>query len=81
MWQCLKYEEQYQQALESFDMAARLFPTWTPPADRERALTEHLGRVAEMVAARGKQKHKRLLAFTQVRTARDAEAAGGGGGM
>ncbi|XP_043212011.1 tetratricopeptide repeat protein 5-like [Amphibalanus amphitrite] len=62
---CLKYEEQYQAALESFDMAARLFPTWSPPAEREKALLQHLSRVAEMVAARGKQKHKRLLAFTQ----------------
>ena len=51
-------------------MAARLFPTWAPPAERERALLEHLSRVADMVAARGKQKHKRLLAFTQVRGGR-----------
>jgi len=62
---CLKYEEQYQAALASFDMAARLYPTWQLPVERERALLDYLRRLAEMVTARGKLKHKRLLAFTQ----------------
>ncbi|CAH2055757.1 unnamed protein product, partial [Iphiclides podalirius] len=61
----LKYEENYQEALENFDYACRLDPPWQPPRTELAKLASYLAATNELVRTRGKLKSKRLTQLMQ----------------
>ncbi|XP_043914397.1 tetratricopeptide repeat protein 5 [Protopterus annectens] len=56
----LKYEEDFQGALEGFSHAAALDPAWEEPPLRERQLLDFLDRLTALVTSKGKVKAKKL---------------------
>ncbi|XP_038218974.1 tetratricopeptide repeat protein 5-like [Zerene cesonia] len=61
----LKYEENYSEALETFNRACDLDPLWMPP-DRERIkLRQFLASAVDLLRTRGKIKCKRLANMLQ----------------
>ncbi|KAI5639798.1 tetratricopeptide repeat protein 5 OB fold domain-containing protein [Phthorimaea operculella] len=61
----LKYEECYQDALESFEYACRLDPPWEPPKQELNKLITFLKGVNELVRTKGKIKTKKLQQMVQ----------------
>ncbi|PSN54645.1 Tetratricopeptide repeat protein 5 [Blattella germanica] len=61
----LKYEEEYNLALESFSRAQSLDPTWEAPTQKEKQLIKYLDVVQELVLNKGKLKGKRLQQMVQ----------------
>jgi hypothetical protein len=64
----LKYEEEYELALESFSRAQALDPTWKDPEQKEKQLIKYLDSVQELVSLKGKLKGKKLQQMVQVRS-------------
>jgi tetratricopeptide (TPR) repeat protein len=62
----LKYEEEYELALESFNKAALYDPTWEQPKIKERQLVKYLNDISDLVTTNGKMKAKRLQQILQV---------------
>ncbi|KAK3579170.1 hypothetical protein CHS0354_022707 [Potamilus streckersoni] len=60
-----KYQEEYQLALEGFNLAARLDPSWSEPTEQENKLMVFLTNVTELMDAKGKIKGKRLQTMVQ----------------
>lgn len=67
-WKALKYEEEYELALESFSRAQALDPTWEAPQQKEKQLVKYLDSVQELVSLKGKLKGKKLQQMLQVRS-------------
>nr|CAI5824005.1 unnamed protein product [Callosobruchus analis] len=61
----LKYEEEYELALESFNKASMFDPTWDPPKLKEQQLVRYLRDIQEFVMSSGKMKAKRLQQLLQ----------------
>ncbi|KAJ8913318.1 hypothetical protein NQ315_013288 [Exocentrus adspersus] len=61
----LKYEEEYELALASFNEASLYDPTWEPPAIKEKQLVKYLNDIKELVSTSGKMKAKRLHQMLQ----------------
>jgi len=61
----LKYEEDYQNALESFSRAAALDPLWDEPKEKETALLTYLNKMQTLVASKGKLKARKLNSLSQ----------------
>ncbi|GFG36093.1 hypothetical protein Cfor_03666 [Coptotermes formosanus] len=61
----LKYEEEYELALQSFSCAQALDPTWEAPQEKEKQLVKYLDSVQELVALKGKVKAKKLQQMVQ----------------
>ncbi|XP_071452469.1 tetratricopeptide repeat protein 5-like [Hetaerina americana] len=61
----LKYEEDYQQALECFMRAISLDPTWDTARHKEEELCVYLANVQELIASKGKLKGKKLQSLIQ----------------
>ena len=66
LFQALKYEEFYSEALEMFDHACRLDPAWPPPRAERSDLVHFLEEATKLVRTRGKLKAKRLNNMIQV---------------
>lgn len=63
----LKYENEYELALESFSRAQALDPTWEAPQKKEKQLIKYLDSVQELVSLKGKLKGKKLQQMVQVK--------------
>jgi hypothetical protein len=63
----LKYEEEYELALESFSRAHALDLTWEAPQQSEKQLIKYLDSVQELLSLKGKLKVKKLQQMVQVR--------------
>ncbi|XP_046394151.1 tetratricopeptide repeat protein 5-like [Ischnura elegans] len=61
----LKYEEEYQQALESFSKAISLDPIWDTARHKEEELCNYLSNVQELISCKGKLKGKKLQNLIQ----------------
>ncbi|CAG5054352.1 unnamed protein product [Parnassius apollo] len=61
----LKYEENYNEALENFDYACRLDPPWQAPQTELTKLVQYLTATNDLVRTRGKLKNKRLAQMVQ----------------
>ncbi|CAK1589067.1 unnamed protein product [Parnassius mnemosyne] len=61
----LKYEENYDEALENFDYACRLDPPWQPPQTERTKLVQYLTDTNDLVRTRGKLKAKRFAQMVQ----------------
>ncbi|XP_049878423.1 tetratricopeptide repeat protein 5-like [Pectinophora gossypiella] len=61
----LKYDECYEEALESFDYACRLDPPWKPPKQELATLVQYLNGTNELVRTKGKIKTKKLQQMVQ----------------
>ncbi|XP_026318134.1 tetratricopeptide repeat protein 5-like isoform X2 [Hyposmocoma kahamanoa] len=61
----LKYEECYDEALESFDYACRLDPPWEPPKLELNMLRQYVHGTNDLVRTKGKIKTKKLLQMVQ----------------
>ncbi|GLV37229.1 hypothetical protein CBL_01941 [Carabus blaptoides fortunei] len=57
----LKYEEEFKLALDSFNQALLLDPTWDAPKIKEQQLVKYLDNVSELVNTTGKMKGKKRL--------------------
>lgn len=60
-FQTLKYEEEYSLALESFNQAILLDPTWDTPKIKEQELVKYLDNVTELISTTGKMRGKKRL--------------------
>ncbi|XP_076448963.1 tetratricopeptide repeat protein 5-like [Babylonia areolata] len=58
-----KYQEEYQKALEEFDLAAQLDPSWSDPGMEEKALLTYLDSVVTLTQKQGKLKPKQLQSY------------------
>lgn len=56
----LKYEEKYQEALESFEKASRYDPLWNEPKEELQHLIEFLEKMQDMVTNKGHQKSRKI---------------------
>lgn len=74
----LKYEEEYLPALEAFDRAISLDPTWEAPELKRRQLLNYLKEINEMVATTGKMKVKKLNQLLQTLDSKHLGPYGGG---
>ncbi|KAJ3658963.1 hypothetical protein Zmor_010675 [Zophobas morio] len=74
----LKYEEEYELALESFNKAALYDPTWEQPTMKERQLVKYLNEINELVSTCGKMKAKRLQQILQSIDSKQLGPYGGG---
>ncbi|XP_060530928.1 tetratricopeptide repeat protein 5-like [Cylas formicarius] len=61
----LKYEEEFQLALECFNEASLYDPTWEPPKTKEKQLLRYLAEIQELVIMKGKMKPKKLQQILQ----------------
>ncbi|KAG8222338.1 hypothetical protein J437_LFUL001324 [Ladona fulva] len=61
----LKYEEEYQLALDSFSRAITLDPTWDTAKHKEKELVDYLASVQELIGSKGKLKGKKLQNLIQ----------------
>ncbi|XP_069686629.1 tetratricopeptide repeat protein 5-like [Periplaneta americana] len=61
----LKYEEEYELALESFSRAQALDPTWDAPQQKEKQLVKYLNNVQDLATHKGKLKGKKLQQLVQ----------------
>ncbi|EFA01806.1 tetratricopeptide repeat protein 5 [Tribolium castaneum] len=61
----LKYEEEFELALESFNKAALYDPTWDQPKIKEKQLVRYLNEITDLVTTSGKMKAKRLQQILQ----------------
>ncbi|XP_033217459.1 tetratricopeptide repeat protein 5-like [Belonocnema kinseyi] len=61
----LKYQEEYKSALESFERAIMLDPTWEVPRTKQEDLLQFLKDVQTSVNTKGRLKLKRLLQMIQ----------------
>lgn len=64
--QTLKYEEEFELALECFNKAMQYDPEWEPPKTREKQLLKYLTSINDLVRTNGKMKHKKLQQILQV---------------
>ncbi|CAH1370334.1 hypothetical protein MTP99_011911 [Tenebrio molitor] len=74
----LKYEEEYELALESFNKAALYDPTWEQPKIKERQLVKYLNDISDLVTTNGKMKAKRLQQILQSIDSKQLGPYGGG---
>ncbi|XP_065158278.1 tetratricopeptide repeat protein 5-like [Atheta coriaria] len=74
----LKYEEEYLPALEAFDRAISLDPTWEAPELKRRQFLNYLKEINEMVATTGKMKVKKLNQLLQTLDSKHLGPYGGG---
>ncbi|XP_021916579.1 tetratricopeptide repeat protein 5-like isoform X2 [Zootermopsis nevadensis] len=74
----LKYEEEYELALESFSRAQALDPTWEAPKQKEKQLVKYLDSVQELLSLKGKLKGKKLQQMVQSIEPRQLGPYGGG---
>ena len=65
IYQALKYEEDYVNALRCFKRAQELDPTWDAPAHLEKVLVKFLYDVKQLIDLKGKLKTKRYNAMVQ----------------
>ena len=56
--QALKYEEDYNGALESFSRSEALDPVWTEPADQRKLLIKALNDVKTLIELKGISREK-----------------------
>ncbi|XP_015602216.1 tetratricopeptide repeat protein 5 [Cephus cinctus] len=61
----LKYQEEYKLALESFEQATLLDPTWNIPKDKRDELLKYLKDVKNLVNSNGRLKPKKLHQMIQ----------------
>ena len=66
MFQALKYQEEYKLALESFQQAMLLDPTWEAPSEKKTDLLKYLNNVQSSLNNKGSVKPKKLFQMTQV---------------
>lgn len=64
--QTLKYEQEFEEALKSFEKAALYDPVWEPPKQKEKELVQYLRDICAFVSTSGKMKAKRLQQILQV---------------
>lgn len=62
----LKYEQEFEEALKSFNKAALYDPVWEPPQQKEKELVQYLKDICAFVTTSGKMKAKRLQQILQV---------------
>lgn len=67
MLQTLKYEQEFEDALKSFNKASLYDPVWEPPKQKEKELVQYLTDIRTYVSTSGKMKAKRLQQILQVR--------------
>ena len=63
--QALKYQEEYKSALESFERAILLDPTWEIPQTKRDELLKYLKDVQNSINCKGRMKPKRLHQMIQ----------------
>ncbi|XP_034952007.1 tetratricopeptide repeat protein 5-like [Chelonus insularis] len=61
----LKYQEEYKLALEAFERARSLDPTWDVPRQKWEELLKYLKDVQNLIASKGRLKTKRLYQMIQ----------------
>ncbi|XP_014218668.1 tetratricopeptide repeat protein 5-like [Copidosoma floridanum] len=61
----LKYQEEYKLALESFQKAKLLDPTWPTPSEKQKELLQYLNNVQKSVNTKGSIKTKKMIQMTQ----------------
>lgn len=61
----LKYEEEYKLALESFEQAMRLDPTWETPRNKQQQLLKYLTDLQDLTNTKGRLKAKKLHQMIQ----------------
>ncbi|KAK5643415.1 hypothetical protein RI129_007260 [Pyrocoelia pectoralis] len=61
----LKYQEEFEMALNSFNLASSYEPGWDPPKTQVSQLEKYLGQVTDFVNNSGRMKAKRLHQITQ----------------
>lgn len=66
IFQALKYEESYAEAIESFKLAHRLDPPWEPPTQELKELVGHLNYINHLLKNKGKIKAKRIVQMVKV---------------
>lgn len=64
----LKYEQEFEEALKSFNKAALYDPVWEPPKQKEKELIQYLKDICAFVSTSGKMKAKKLQQTLQVCT-------------
>lgn len=64
--QVLKYQEEYKLALEAFQRAMLLNPTWEVPRTKFDELLKYLKDVQNSISSKGRLKPKRLYQMIQV---------------
>lgn len=64
----LKYDEEYQQALEAFSLACSLDPTWESATQKLEDLVNYLCKMHELVEKKGKVGGKKLVAMLKTLT-------------
>ncbi|XP_033753978.1 tetratricopeptide repeat protein 5-like [Pecten maximus] len=60
-----KYQEEYQSALDGFDSAAWMDPSWPEPRIKEQELMSFLRKTTELTETKGKLKGKKLSAMVE----------------
>ncbi|EDV26013.1 uncharacterized protein TRIADDRAFT_55686 [Trichoplax adhaerens] len=73
-----KYQEEYQKAMEGYDRALQLEPTWTQCKERLEDITSYLKKIMEFIETKGKIKQKRLTAMLQSLTEKSLGPFAGG---
>ncbi|KAF5302334.1 hypothetical protein FQA39_LY10373 [Lamprigera yunnana] len=61
----LKYQEEFELALKSFNLASSYEPGWDPPNIKIKQLEKYLQQISEFVKSSGKMKAKKLQQLTQ----------------
>ncbi|GLH11182.1 Tetratricopeptide repeat protein 5 [Gryllus bimaculatus] len=74
----LKYEEEYELALESFKKAISLDPTWEVPKQKQAELLKYLDHVQDLIKNKGKVKAKKLHQMIQSLDTKQLGPYGGG---
>ncbi|KAF2901649.1 hypothetical protein ILUMI_04537 [Ignelater luminosus] len=74
----LKYEEEFEMALDSFNTASLYEPTWEHPKIMAQQLTKYLEDITTLVASCGKMKSKRKQQILQSISSKQLGPYGGG---
>uniref|UniRef100_A0A1Y1M5P0 Tetratricopeptide repeat protein 5 OB fold domain-containing protein n=1 Tax=Photinus pyralis TaxID=7054 RepID=A0A1Y1M5P0_PHOPY len=74
----LKYQEEFEMALNSFNLASSYEPGWDPPKAQTTQLEKYLEQVTDFVNNSGRMKAKRLQQITQSIDAKQLGPYGGG---
>eukprot|EP00088_Acartia_fossae_P004156 TRINITY_DN1176_c0_g1_i7.p1 TRINITY_DN1176_c0_g1~~TRINITY_DN1176_c0_g1_i7.p1 ORF type:complete len:458 (+),score=88.30 TRINITY_DN1176_c0_g1_i7:46-1374(+) len=61
----LKYEEMFENALNSFSTAQRLDPTWDGPKKQEENLLKYLDKISTLIELKGKLKPKKMSSLLE----------------
>ncbi len=74
----LRYEDDYQGALDCFDRACALDPTWREARDQEKALWQALTDIRNLIDLKGKLKTKRFNSLVDSLSSKSLGPYGGG---